>query len=107
MVERPLDYDREDEFSVKPGLVRPEHGEHEVVWWDPSKLKLNVEGGLGFRQKEILAEDGGASLAAYREWQATQSSGAIENGLPSGTSGFHREPGGRRAAGRWSYRSKS
>jgi len=73
VVERPLDYAHEDEFSVRPGrLVRPEHGEHEVVWWDPSKLTLNVEGGLGFHQKEILAEDGGVSLAAYREWQAAR-----------------------------------
>jgi ATP-dependent exoDNAse (exonuclease V) beta subunit len=66
---RPLEYDREEEFSVRPGLIQPEYGDHEVVWWDPSKLNLNVEGGLGLRQKEILADDGGASLAAYREWQ--------------------------------------
>jgi ATP-dependent helicase/nuclease subunit A len=73
VVERPLDYAHEDEFSVKPGrLVRPEHGEHEVVWWDPSKLTLNVEGGLGFHQKEILADDGGGSLTEYREWQAAR-----------------------------------
>ena len=69
VLDRPLDYDRQEEFSVKPGLIRPEHGEHEVVWWDPSKLELNVEGGLGLHQKEILAEDGGASLATYREWE--------------------------------------
>jgi ATP-dependent helicase/nuclease subunit A len=73
VLERPADYDREGEFSVKPGqLARPEYGEHEVVWWDPFKLKLNVEGGFGFHQKEILAEDGGVSLAAYREWQASR-----------------------------------
>jgi ATP-dependent helicase/nuclease subunit A len=73
VLERPLDYDRQGEFSVRPGrLVRPERGEHEVVWWDPSKLTLNVEGGLGFHQKEILSDDGGVSLAAYREWQAAR-----------------------------------
>jgi ATP-dependent exoDNAse (exonuclease V) beta subunit len=49
------------------------------VWWDPSKLTLNVEGGLGFHQKEMLADDGGASLAAYRAWQAAKAS-AIEKG---------------------------
>ena len=54
---------------MKPGLIEPQCGEHEVVWWDPSKLELNVDGGYGIRQKEILAEDGGASLAAYHEWQ--------------------------------------
>lgn len=72
VLERPSDYDREGEFSVKPGLVRPERGDHEVVWWDPSKLTLNIEGGFGFHQKEILSDDGGASLAAYREWQAAR-----------------------------------
>jgi ATP-dependent helicase/nuclease subunit A len=69
VVERPLEYDRQEEFSVKPGLVRPEQGTHEVIWWDPSKLELNVETGVGIRQEVILAEDDGASLAAYREWQ--------------------------------------
>jgi ATP-dependent helicase/nuclease subunit A len=73
VLDRPPDYDREGEFSVKPGrLIRPEHGDHEVVWWDPSKLTLNVEGGLGFHQKEILSDDGGASLAAYRAWQTAR-----------------------------------
>ncbi len=72
VLQRPLEYDREGEISVKPGLVRPEHGQHQVVWWDPSKLALNLEGGLGFHQKEILADDGGASLAAYRTWQETR-----------------------------------
>jgi ATP-dependent helicase/nuclease subunit A len=72
VVERPSDYAHEDEFSVRPGRIRPQSGEHEVVWWDPSKLTLNVEGGLGFRQKEILADDGGVSLAAYRDWQTAR-----------------------------------
>ena len=66
---RPLEYDREGEMSVKPGLIEPERGEHEVVWWDPSKLELNIQGGLGLRQEKILAEDDGASLAIYRAWQ--------------------------------------
>jgi len=79
VVERPLDYANEDEFSVRPGRVRPQRGEHEVVWWDPSKLTLNVEGGLGFHQKEILKDDGGVSLAAYREWQTERARG-IEAG---------------------------
>jgi ATP-dependent exoDNAse (exonuclease V) beta subunit len=70
VVERPLEYDREEEFSVRPGLIQPEHGEfHQVVWWDPRKLRLDVESGLGLRQEKILAADGGVSLASYREWQ--------------------------------------
>jgi ATP-dependent exoDNAse (exonuclease V) beta subunit len=80
VIDRPPDYDREGEFSVRPGrLIRPQNGEHEVVWWDPSKLTLNVEGGLGLHQKEILADDGGASLARYREWQIARAR-AIERG---------------------------
>jgi ATP-dependent exoDNAse (exonuclease V) beta subunit len=79
VLQRPQEYDREGEFSVMPGLIRPERGEHEVVWWDPSKLKLNVEGGLGFHQGQILADDQGVSLAAYREWQAAHAQG-IESG---------------------------
>jgi ATP-dependent helicase/nuclease subunit A len=79
VLDRPMDYDRQEEFSVKPGLIQPEHGEHQVVWWDPSKLELNVDGGLGLRQKELLAEDGGVSLAAYREWEA-QRAETLERG---------------------------
>ena len=40
VLSRPMDYDAEEEFSVRPGLIQPEAGSHEVVWWDPSKLKL-------------------------------------------------------------------
>ena len=82
-----MDYDREEEFSVKPGLVRPEHGTHQVVWWDPSKLTLDVEGGLGFRQQELLAEDGGASLREYRVWQAERAR-VIEQGSTPGLDVF-------------------
>jgi ATP-dependent helicase/nuclease subunit A len=74
VVERPLEYDRQEEFSVKPGLIRPglgrpEQGTHEVVWWDPSKLELNVDARGGLRYEKLLADDGGVSLSAYREWQ--------------------------------------
>jgi ATP-dependent exoDNAse (exonuclease V) beta subunit len=82
VLDRPPEYDREGDLSVKPGLLRPERGEHHVVWWDPSKLKLNVEGGLGFHQKEILADDGGVSLAAYRDWQATRGRAIASASVP-------------------------
>jgi len=79
VVTRPLEYDREDEFSVKPGLVQPEHGTHEVIWWDPSKLALDVDASPGLRLKELLEEDDGASLAEYREWQRERAE-LIESG---------------------------
>ena len=87
VLERPMDYGREEEFSVKPGLVRPEHGTHQVVWWDPSKLTLDVEGGLGIRQQELLAEDAGASLREYRVWQAERAR-VIEQGSTPGLDVF-------------------
>jgi len=69
VVARPMDYDREAEFSVRPGLISPQQGSHEVVWWDPSKLKLGEESDHGLRQAELLKDDGGASSAAYQSWR--------------------------------------
>jgi ATP-dependent helicase/nuclease subunit A len=67
VVDRPMEYDREEEFSVRPGLVHPERGEHSVVWWDPAVLQLNVRSEFG-TQHEMLKKDNGG-LAAYRAWQ--------------------------------------
>jgi len=69
VVARPMDYDREPEFSVRPGIITPQQGSHEVVWWDPSKLKLGEESDHGLRQEELLKDDGGASSTAYHAWQ--------------------------------------
>jgi ATP-dependent exoDNAse (exonuclease V) beta subunit len=69
IVERPMDYDREAEFSVRPGSIVPQQGSHQVVWWDPSKLQLGVEEDHGLRQENLLKDDGGESSAAYRAWQ--------------------------------------
>jgi ATP-dependent exoDNAse (exonuclease V) beta subunit len=73
VLSRPLDYDRMEELSVRPGLIQPEAGAHEVVWWDPSKLQLGEEQNQTLWQnrvlKQTLEEDGGASLAAYRAWR--------------------------------------
>ncbi len=73
VLSRPLEYDHQEEISVRPGLIQPEAGSHEVVWWDPSKLKLGEEQNQTLWQDEVLAqtlkEDGGASLAVYRAWR--------------------------------------
>jgi ATP-dependent exoDNAse (exonuclease V) beta subunit len=70
---RPVDYDGQPEFSVKPGLIQPEAGTHNVVWWDPSALKLGEEQNQTQWQDQVLKrtldEDGGKSLAAYRAWR--------------------------------------
>jgi hypothetical protein len=70
---RPVEYDREPEFSVCPGLHQPQAGQHSVVWWDPSLLRLDVQESFGLRQSEILgdsAEQALAGLEAYRRWQS-------------------------------------
>jgi ATP-dependent helicase/nuclease subunit A len=69
VLSRPMDYDREPEFSVRPGLITPQQGSHGVVWWDPSKLKLDEESDHGLRQAELLKDDGGASSSAYQAWR--------------------------------------
>ncbi len=73
VVERPGEYDRDEEFSVKPGLIQPEAGSHEVVWWDPAKLKLGEELSQTLWQSEVLErllkDDGGVSLGAYTAWK--------------------------------------
>jgi ATP-dependent helicase/nuclease subunit A len=79
IVARPMDYDREDEFSVRPGIIAPQQGSHEVVWWDPSKLKLGEEGDHGLQQEELLKDDGGASSAAYQTWRE-QRAAIIDSG---------------------------
>jgi len=38
-------------------MHRPELGEHRVVWWDPSLLKLNARETMGLRQSKLLQAD--------------------------------------------------
>ena len=57
VLSRPPDYDREGEISVRPGVIEPQQGSHEVVWWDPSTLKLGAEAAQGIRQEDILRDD--------------------------------------------------
>ncbi len=43
--------------SVAPGLYRATAGDHQVVWWDPSRLVLHVEEAMGLRQNKLLQAD--------------------------------------------------
>ncbi|MGC2760731.1 MAG: UvrD-helicase domain-containing protein [Candidatus Binatus sp.] len=47
--------------SVAPGLHRAQQGEHrqehQIVWWDPRLLILNVEEKMGLRQDKLLQAD--------------------------------------------------
>jgi ATP-dependent exoDNAse (exonuclease V) beta subunit len=62
------------ERSVAPGLHRPEAGTHQVVWWDPAVLTLNVEETVGLRQQRLLEADESRTRAeggiqAHAAWQ--------------------------------------
>ena len=57
-----------EDFSVKPGLHHIQ-GAHDVVWWDPYKLRLGVESSVGLRQEEILAGGSPDSTRRYKAWQ--------------------------------------
>ncbi len=61
--------------SVIPGAHQPIAGSHQVVWWDPNQLALDVEPAVGLRQMKLLQADesGAASTAgqqAYERWAA-------------------------------------
>ncbi len=75
-----------EEASVRPGLIQPEAGEHEVVWWDPFQLKLGEEQSQTLWQDQVLVrtldQDGGRSLAEYQAWQAERESVLREGARP-------------------------
>jgi len=75
---RPLEYEGPGESSVRPGLHAPEYGNHDVVWWDPAVLNLDVEPRLGLHYEDILAQDehgrADESIRQYAEWKASRAS---------------------------------
>ncbi|MBK9167232.1 MAG: UvrD-helicase domain-containing protein [Bryobacterales bacterium] len=76
---------RAEDDSVRPGLHRI--GGHDVVWWDPQYLALDVEGRSGLRREELLADDHGAGVAgrgqeAYRDWAARRRTDRDRGAVP-------------------------
>jgi ATP-dependent exoDNAse (exonuclease V) beta subunit len=45
------------ERSVMPGMHQARVGSHRVVWWDPSRLELDVRETMGLRQIRLLEAD--------------------------------------------------
>jgi ATP-dependent helicase/nuclease subunit A len=73
VINRPVDFLRQGEFSVRPGLHAPLAGRHSVTWWDPAALRLGVEPAMWLdRADTLLAGDetgvGEASVESYRQW---------------------------------------
>ncbi|MDD9967252.1 MAG: UvrD-helicase domain-containing protein, partial [Myxococcales bacterium] len=79
VLEAPARAQRVPDESVQPGLHRPLAGPHEVVWWDPAMLSLDVEPLGGLRQKELLVEDEGGvhaqtGMEMHARWVARRDS---------------------------------
>jgi ATP-dependent exoDNAse (exonuclease V) beta subunit len=68
-----------DQDCVRPGLHRPQHGEHEVVWWDPAALRLDIDAKFGLDDYDMLAGPADRGLAAYEAWKQGREA-AIERG---------------------------
>ncbi len=67
--------------SVAPGLYRVHHGdhqqEHQIVWWDPRLLVLNVEEKMGLRQDKLLQADDNKlvsdrGIKLHEQWSASR-----------------------------------
>jgi len=74
--------------AVAPGLHRPQAGEHRVVWWDPSVLRLGVQESVGLAQQKLLTSDESGArseqgVRAHAEWQAERAQLREQAGAPS------------------------
>ncbi|MDO8433262.1 MAG: UvrD-helicase domain-containing protein [Candidatus Binatus sp.] len=74
--------------SVMPGLHRAHDGEHNVVWWDPSRLELQVEEQMGLRQNKLLQVDEKKLVSeqgkqAYEAWRANRAAMLAAGAMPS------------------------
>jgi ATP-dependent helicase/nuclease subunit A len=63
---------RNDGPCIRPGLYNPEAGTHEVVWWDPNALRLNVEAHGGLTNYRILSGTSDSSAVAYKSWRSAR-----------------------------------
>jgi ATP-dependent helicase/nuclease subunit A len=93
VLERPNKAERDKRSAVRPGVHVPQAGTHEVVWWDPSVLKLRADQDAGLRQQRILAADAasptsGRDAESEREHDAWQKRRAAT--LATGSTKSHR-----------------
>jgi ATP-dependent helicase/nuclease subunit A len=69
--------------SVRPGLHRSADGSYDVVWWDPSALRLGVDARLGLGNDDVLTGDAEAAGRAYEEWRTQRDRSTRRASLPS------------------------
>ncbi len=87
VLERPLRADPA-RMAVAPGLHLGGQGGLPVVWWDPSRLRLDVQEEVGLRQQRILEADEGevhatAGIEAHARWQEERSRTLERGSVPT------------------------
>jgi len=76
------------EKGIAPGLHRPAAGQHQVVWWDPSLLDLDVQETMGLRQSKLLAADESgvkseSGIRRYQSWCERRAASIAAGGVPT------------------------
>lgn len=69
--------------AVRPGLLRAQAGSHDVVWWDPACLRLNVAPRQGLRTLDLLQGDGTAGAEAYEQWRQRRDLSLRQGAVPT------------------------
>ena len=68
-------------ICIAPGLYKI--GDHEVVWWDPAALRLEIEAHQGISNSAILSGASEVSHTAYRDWRAAREQTTEKALIPS------------------------
>lgn len=72
-----------DQECIRPGLHHPRRGEHDVVWWDPEALRLDVDAKFGLSDYGMLSAPANASLAAYEAWKQRRAATIARGATPA------------------------
>ncbi|MGH7865639.1 MAG: UvrD-helicase domain-containing protein, partial [Candidatus Binataceae bacterium] len=73
--------------AVAPGLHIPRAGNHRVLWWDPSRLILDVREAMGLRQVKLLQEDeshriSNRGIKLHEQWRALRDATIATASMP-------------------------
>jgi ATP-dependent helicase/nuclease subunit A len=76
-------------YEFKTTLTREfdKAAEYDAIWWDPKRLRLDVEPTYGLRHKDLLKEIDSDRVArdrqAYLQWQASRRAAIVQGSQPS------------------------
>jgi ATP-dependent helicase/nuclease subunit A len=85
VLDRPYPMHSDNDASIHPGVHRTESGKHNVVWWDPAILNLDVAENFGLRHINVLKAEGASeqSLKDYEDWRSQRSEVMTTAAAPS------------------------